>query len=397
MEILTNILNPVDDETAELLNNHIVDIEKGKIVSVKPLSKGKKKNKVKDFSKSICIPALIDAHTHLPQFDIVGKYGYGLIEFLQNYAFPAEIRFKELNYAKDLSKRFFQELKKCGTGTAVIYSSIHKESTEIAFKEADKSKLRIFMGKTMMNQNCPKELCENTIQSLNESYQLQKEWHEEDTKLQYIYSPRFAISTSQEFMEEVGKMARLNKTFLQTHINGSKEEREFAMNMYKDSDSYAEIYQKARILGPKTLLAHAIHNSKKDLEILGKTGTNVIHCPDANIFLKSGIFPLKDIEDHGISIGLGSDVGAGTTLDMFKIMKSMLDMQDYIMPVEKPFFHATKGNAKILDIDSGELMEGKNAELLKIDFLGKVDSKNAKNILERLIFTQDYKRELLLF
>ncbi len=393
MKILSNILNPIDQETCEFLDNHVLEIEKGKIINISPLTKKTPKNSLKDFSKSIITPALIDAHTHLPQLDIVGNFGFELMDWLNNYTFPAEIEFENIEKAKKISKKFFQTLKNYGTGTAVIYSSIHRESTDIAFSEAEKTKLRIFMGKTMMNQNCPKELCENAIQSLSESYALQKKWHLKNKKLQYIYSPRFAISTSPELMKEAGKLARLNKTFLQTHVNENKNEIDFVKKTY--SKTYAQVYEDAKILGPKTLLAHAIHNTKEDMEIFEKTKTNIIHCPDANIFLKSGRFPIEKFEERQIPIGLGSDVGAGTTLDMFEIMKSMLCVQNKALPLEKPFFLATKGNAKILGINTGEIVKGKKAEILKIDFACL--PKNTKDILNSLIFKKNYKRELLLY
>ncbi len=393
MKILTNIVNSIDRETVEFLDNHIIEIEKGIIASITPQTKNTAKSKLKDFSKSVITPALIDAHTHLPQLPITGNYGYELMDWLNNYALPSEIEFENLKYAKDLSKKFFEELKRVGTATAVIYSSIHRESTNIAFEEAEKSKLRIFMGKVMMNQNCPKELCENAIQSLSESYELQKIWHKKNEKLQYVYSPRFGISTSPELMQEAAKLSRLNKTFLQTHINENKHEVELIKNTY--SKTYARLYEEAKILGSKTLLAHAIHNTKEDLDILQKTKTNIIHCPDANLFLNSGQFPLRELENREIPIGLGSDVGAGTTLDMFQIMKSMIYRQDHLIPIESPFYYATKGNAKILETNGGEILEEKDAEFLKIDF--KETVKRPQEILKKLIFSQDYKRELLIF
>ncbi len=393
MKILSNILNPLDQETCEFLDNHVIEIEKGEITNISPLTKNTKKSNLKDFSKSVITPALIDAHTHLPQLDIIGNFGFELMDWLNNYTFPAEIGFEDVAKARKISKRFFQALKDNGTATAVIYSSIHKESTDIAFSEAEKTKLRIFMGKTMMNQNCPKELNENAIQSLSESYALQKKWHLRNEKLQYIYSPRFAVSTSPELMKEAGKLMRLNKTFLQTHINENKEEVNLVKKTY--SKSYAQVYEEAKILGPKTLLAHAIHNTKEDMDIFEKTKTNIIHCPDANIFLKSGRFPIEKFEEREIPIGLGSDVGAGTTLDMFEIMKSMLYIQKKVIPTQKAFYLATKGNAKILGINSGEIFNGKKAEILKIDFASL--PKNSTDVLNSLIFKKSYKRELLIY
>jgi guanine deaminase len=395
MKILSNILNPVDKDTTEYLDNHILEIEEGKILDIYPLSKKTIKGDCKDFSKSILLPGLIDAHTHLPQLPITGKYGFELMDWLNNYALPAEIEFGNVNYAKKLSKNFFEKLRKYGTTTAVVYSTIHKESTDIAFQEAERADIRVFMGKTMMDQNCPSELCENTEQSIVESKELYNKWHREDEKITYIYSPRFAITSSEKLMQEVGKISKMNKVFLQTHMNENLEEKEHLRKIYPEYKTYAEIYHKCGLLGARTLLAHCIHNTEEELEILTKTNTKVIHCPDANLFLNSGTFPLRKILDYDIPIGLGSDVGAGTTLDMLEIMKSMIYGQKILIPPSTPFYYATLGNAQILDIDGivGSIERDKQSEILKIDVDKKF--KNAQEALNHIIFSRNFKRELI--
>ncbi len=395
MKILTNILNPIDTQITEYLDNQIVFIDNGKIKDVYGATKQSKKNDTKDYSNSILLPGLIDAHAHLPQLHIIGNYGNSLLEWLNDYAYTSEIHFENTSYAQKISKEFFKQLKKYGTTTAVIYSSIHKDSTEVAFKEAEKSKLRIFMGKTIMDQNCPSELCENPIQTLRESYELNKTWHLKKPNLQYIYSPRFAINTSPELIKEAAKTSRLYKTFLQTHLNESKEENIFLKKIEPQSKNFTEIYNYANALGPKTLLAHCIHNSKEEMDLIAETNSNIIHCPDSNFFLNSGTFSLKEFQKREINIGLGSDVGAGTTLDMFEIMKSMIYMQKELIPISTPFYYATLGNAKILSIDNdtGSIEGGKEAKFLKIDTNEK--TKKPHEILNNLIFRKNYTRELI--
>ncbi len=395
MEILTNIINPVDKQTTQYQDNYILEIEEGIVKSKKPLTKEKKLKNVLNLSKSILLPPMIDAHTHIPQIDMMGKYGGGLIEWLNEHTYPNEIEFGNEKIAKKRTKKFLKKLKELGTTTTVAYSSIHSKSTEIVFEEAIKSKMRIWIGKAMMDQNCLTELCENRFSSIVESNTLEKKYHLKNDKVQYIYSPRFAISTSSELLWEIGKTAKLNKLFIQIHLNENKEEKELVKKLYPEFESYTDIYYKANILGPNTLLAHCIHCTKKEFEIIEKTKSNIIHCPEANLFLKSGKFKLKEIEEYGIPIGLGSDIGAGTTLDMFEVMKSMIYMQEEIVPVSTPFYYSTLGNAKILQIDNivGSIDVGKKAEFLKIDCNKKF--KSANDVLNHIIFIKDFKREIL--
>ena len=335
------------------------------------------------------MPGLIDAHTHLPQLPIIGKYGNTLLDWLNKWTFPAEKEFKNEDYARKLSKLFFNSLKRVGTTTAVIYSTVYKDSTDIAFQEAEKSKLRVIMGKVMMDQNSPFYLQESPVQSLEESITLSKKWHQKNKKLYYAYSPRFAIACSIGTMKMI-KESNMNNSFIQTHCNENLEEKDTIKAVYPSISNYVSVYQEANILGPQTLLAHMVHNSKEELEIIKKTETKIVHCPDANFFLKSGRFPIEDFDEIGINFGIGSDVGAGTTLNMFHIMKSMIYMQannKINVSPERAFWHATIANASILGLNNqiGSIEKGKNAEVIGIKVPENYKN-NARDILSFLIF-----------
>jgi guanine deaminase len=186
MKILANIFNPLSKEKTELLDQHIleIDTQTHNIVNIRPKSKNDSLNSLDlNLNQGIIIPTLIDAHTHLPQYPIIGKYGESLLGWLKKYTFPIEKKFANIEYAKNLSAIFFNKLKSEGTGTAVIYTTIHADSTDIAFQEAEKSNLRIIMGKVMMDQKSPVELTESPVTSLKESSSLSQKWHRKTQKL----------------------------------------------------------------------------------------------------------------------------------------------------------------------------------------------------------------------
>ena len=390
MKLLTNILSPINKNKTKYIDNVILEIENNIIIDIQPYTKNHRLTDIQDRRDIITMPGLIDTHTHLPQLPIIGKYGKTLLEWLEKYTFPAERDFKDTNYAQNLSKKFFNNLKSVGTTTAVVYSTVYKDSTDIAFQEAEKSNLRIIMGKVMMDQNSPFYLQESPVQSLEESITLSKKWHQKNKKLYYAYSPRFAIACSIGTMSMIAEN-NMNKSFIQTHCNENIREKEFTKELYPDIANYVEVYNQANILGKQTILAHMVHNSRAELEIIKKTQTKIVHCPDANLFLKSGRFPIEDFDEMEIDFGLGSDVGAGTTLNMFQIMKSMIYMQSNnsikVSP-ERAYWHATIANSQILGLfeEIGSIDKGKRAEIIGVKVPNSYKN-NASDILSYLIFT----------
>lgn len=373
-----------------------ISVESAKIVDIS-MEYDKNRGEVIDMRDKIIIPGLIDVHTHLPQLPIVGSYGDTLIEWLEKYTYPAETLFNDSRYARALSKRFYRGLKQNGVTTAVIYSNTNINSTQIAFEEAEKSKLRAFIGNTMMDQNCPTQLCQSTISSLIESHRMAIAYNnvsDRNPKLNYIFSPRFAITCTQGLLEETGSLAKKTDSFIQTHLNENIDEIKTTEQLFPSFSSYTDIYHKTGLLGSKTLLAHCIHSRDEELELISKTASKIIHCPDANLFLRSGRFPIERIKDYNIEFGLGSDVGAGTTQNMFKIMKSMIYAQSidnkYSVTPQEAFYTATLGNAKILGLEDtiGSIEVGKNAEFAVISINSPaLLNESAENILSKMIFT----------
>ena len=391
MKILTNILNPVSKTRTDFIDNVVIEIENNIIQNITPLTKNTPLSNITDRRDIVVLPGLIDAHTHLPQYPIIGKFGETLLKWLENYTFPIEKKFKEEEYAQNLSKEFFLQLKRVGTTTAVIYSTVYQHTTDIAFQEAEKSNLRIVMGKVMMDQNSPYYLQETPTKSLEESIYLSKKWHQKTEKLYYAYSPRFAIACSIGTMSMI-KPSNTNNSFIQTHCNENKQEKETIEQLYPDIPSYVEVYKEANLLGPKTILAHMVHNTREELELIKKTETKVVHCPDANFFLRSGRFPIEQFDEMNINFGLGSDVGAGTSLSMFQIMKSMIFVQannNIVVTTSRAFWHSTIANAEILGLDEeiGSIEKGKKAEIIGIKIPNNY-LHNATDILSYLIFVE---------
>lgn len=386
--IKCNILNPVSQKKAEHLKNVILTIDNDEVKEITSINDFDISNKsIIDKSKKLIIPGLIDSHVHLSQWRIRGKYKSDLMDWLNSYTFPEEEKFANKEYAKVVAQDFFQNLIKAGTTTASIYVTVSQEATNIAFEEAERLNYRALIGKVCMDQNTPLGLIEDTEKSFQESVELCQQW-DKKALLNYVFTPRFAPVCTSKLMGKIGKFAQENDKYIQTHLSENKNEIALVKQLFPQVSSYTEVYEKANLLGAKTIMAHTIHLTKNELDLMRKSDTKISHCPDSNFFLKSGRFPYKEITDNQLTVGLGSDVAGGTCLDMFYHMKMANYMQiEHSLEVEELFYLATLGNAKVLSKDNiiGSLEIGKKADFLVLD----VDpNQNIEEMLSQLIFVR---------
>jgi guanine deaminase len=333
--------------------------------------------------------------------------GFERPEWLDNYIFPAEKRFESTEVAREASARFFTDLKANGTTTACVYGTVHKDSTDVAFEEARRSGLRIFMGKVMMDQNSPEFLQEKTADSLETSEELCKKWHRKERgKLNYVFTPRFAPMCSLDLMKQVPKLAMKYDAYIQTHLSEYRGELRVVKALFPNYQNYTHVYESANLLTRKTIMAHCIYLDDDELSMLRKYSTKVVHCPSSNFFLKSGIFNVARITDAGLDVGLGSDVGGGPNLSMLREMCNACYMSkvNYILSEGKSnsidstfaFYLATMGGAKVLGLEHvvGNFSIGKEADFIvvdadKIDPLKNSKGRKGKEMLSQLVHRGD--------
>ena len=402
------ILNPLSYTELEDIPDGALTVKEGKIIKYGRFKeRSTEPNVVVDFGDKVITPGLIDTHVHLPQYDVVTMDGHELLEWLDNYIFPAEKQFESTKVAREASARFFTDLKANGTTTACVYGTVHKDSTDVAFEDAQRSGLRIFMGKVMMDQNSPEFLQEKTADSLETSEELCKKWHRKERgKLNYVFTPRFAPMCSLDLMKQVSKLAMKYDAYIQTHLSENREELRLVKALFPDYRNYTHVYESANLLTRKTIMAHCIYLDDDEISTLRKYSTKVAHCPSSNFFLKSGIFNAARIIDAGLDIGLGSDVGGGPDLSMLREMCNACYMSkvNYILSEGKSnsidstfaFYLATMGGAKVLGLEHviGNFSIGKDADFIvvdadKIDPLKNSRGRKGKEMLSQLVHRGD--------
>jgi len=313
-----------------------------------------------------------------------------LLDWLNLYIFPEEIRSFDPLYARSVAKAFFTDMKKNGSSTALIYVSASPVATDIAFEEAENAGVRAWIGNIMMDCNAPAELLLPTKNIIDHSFALHDKWKDRSNLLNYIFTPRFAPVCSRELMTETAKYAKKNGVKIQTHLSENANEIEWVKQLFPECNSYADVYFKYNILGNETVMAHCLHLNPSELRLMQETDTRIAHCPESNFFLKSGHYPITEIESSQIKYGLGSDVGAGTCLSMPYHMRMMEYMQSkQSLQAAKTFYHATLGSADILNRKEtlGSIEIGKQADIAFWKFDSVSDTANG--YLQKLMYTPD--------
>ncbi|WP_079211518.1 guanine deaminase [Brucella pituitosa] len=328
--------------------------------------------KVADHRPHLILPGFIDTHIHYPQTQVVASYAANLLEWLNTYTFVAEQKFADEQHAEFIAERFLDELIRHGTTTAVAYCSVHPQSVDAYFRASQHRNMRMLGGKVMMDRNAPPALCDTAQSGYDDSKQLIARWHGKD-RLDYVITPRFAITSTPEQLEASQVLAREHpECFIQTHLSENHEEIEFTKSLYPDAPDYLGIYEHYGLLGSKTLLGHSIHLEEREVKVMAETGSIAVFCPTSNLFLGSGLFDRDRLKASGVRMSVATDVGGGTSFSMLRTMDEgykVLQLRGSRLNPFQSFYMMTLGNARALSMEDkiGTLDEGTEADIVVLD------------------------------
>ena len=356
---------------------------------------------VKDYGDRLIIPGMTDLHVHAPQYPFRGiGMDLELLDWLNTHTFPEESRYADPEYAEKAYRIFVEDLRKSASTRAVIFGTIHLPATEFLMKELDASGLVTYVGKVNMDQNSTDDLRETDAHvSLESTAAWLRETSGKYPNAHPILTPRFAPTCSGPLLEGLGKLQKEYGLPVQSHLSENLSEIAWVQELFPWSSCYGNVYKHYGLFGGdvKTVMAHCVHSSDQEVELMKKNGVYVAHCPQSNINLSSGIAPIRRYLEAGIPTGLGTDIAGGANMSMFRCMADAIgvsklywrlaDQNRKPLTMEEAFFLATKGGGSFFG-KTGSFEEGYEVDALVLDDTGIRTTKelSTKERLERYIY-----------
>jgi guanine deaminase len=326
-----------------------------------------------EYENALITPGFIDTHIHFPQTGMVGAYGEQLLDWLNNYTFPCESQFGDKAHADQVAEIFLAELLRNGTTTALVFASMHPESVDALFEAAERLNLRLITGKVMMDRNAPDYLTDTADSSYADSKALIERWHGKG-RLHYAVTPRFAPTSTPEQLTLAGQLLSEHEgLYMQTHISENVKEVEWVKALFPERKNYLDVYDHYQLLGERSVLAHGVHLCDDECARLAETGSAIAFCPTSNLFLGSGLFNLAQAERFKVNVGLGTDVGGGTSFSLLQTLNEaykVMQLQGEKLSPFKSLYLATLGGARALRLEEriGTLQPGSDADFVVLDY-----------------------------
>uniref|UniRef100_A0A3B3TSY0 Guanine deaminase n=1 Tax=Poecilia latipinna TaxID=48699 RepID=A0A3B3TSY0_9TELE len=327
------------------------------------------------------MPGMIDTHIHAPQYSYTGTaLDMPLLQWLNTYTFPVESRFQDLEFAKKVYTQVVKRTLRNGTTTACYFATIHTDASLLLGQIANDFGQRALVGKVCMDRNdSVKHYKESSEESQEETYRFVKELLNKKYPLvKPVITPRFAPSCTEALLAKLGEMAKNNKLHIQSHISENLEEVEWVKELFPNSESYTDIYHKCNLLTDKTIMAHGCHLSDEELVLFRETGAALSHCPNSNISLCSGVLNVRNVLNHKVKLGLGTDVAGGYSPSILDAVRRALDSSKVLtiqdpeyktLSFEEVFRLATLGGSQALSLDerTGNFQVGKDFDALRVN------------------------------
>ena len=356
--------------------DHWLLVEAGRITGVQPAAAFTPDDSVwsvEDQRGRLLMPGFIDTHVHSPQLDVIASYGTELLDWLETYTFPAEMRHADPAVAAAGAELFLDALLAHGSTSAVVFPTVHVGSTEALLAGAHRRGMRLVTGKVLMDRHAPDGLRDDVTGAERDSRDLIRRWHGSG-RLAYAMTVRFAPTSTPGQLAMAGRlMAEVPGLYMQTHVAENRAEVAWVAELFPEARSYLDVYHRAGLLNERAVLAHGIWLDDADRALLADTGAQIAHSPSSNLFLGSGLIGWPELEAAGARVSLASDVGGGTSLSMLRTLADAYKVQalrGVRLTAWKALHGATLGAAEALGLSNeiGRLEPGCLADLALWDW-----------------------------
>jgi len=358
-----------DDGALKIVDGHVAAM--GPAAQV--LSSRAAADVVHDHSGKLIVPGFVDTHVHYAQVDVIASYGRQLLDWLNDYTFPAERAFADPEHAQQIAGLFLETLLRHGTTTAAVYPTVHKQSVNAFFEQAQQCNMRMVCGKILMDRNCPDYLRDDVAGAEQDCRELIQRWHGKG-RLGYALTPRFAPTSTPQQLAMIGRLYVENPgVWMQTHLAENVDEIKWVKALFPEARSYLDVYDRFGLLGPRSVFAHCIHLDEIDRARFVASESAMSFCPTSNLFIGSGFFDLDAARTLGVRVGLATDVGGGTSYSMLQTLAEaykVLMTHGQRLNAWRGFWLATLGGAECLSLDDkiGSFQVGKEADCVVLDW-----------------------------
>ena len=320
------------------------------------------------------LPGFVQTHIHLCQTLFRGAADdLELIDWLKQRVWPLEAAHDPASLRAS-ARLGVAEMIRGGTTCALTMETVNH--TAEVFRVVEETGFRATVGKCMMDKGdeVPRPLREETESSIAESLELLEAWHgRAGGRVRYCFAPRFAVSCTRELLERVARLARERGVMIHTHASENRDE--IQMVERETGRRNVEYLDEVGVSGPHVALAHCVHVTEGEINLLARKGTHVVHCPSSNLKLGSGLAPVTEMLARGVSVSLGADgAPCNNRLDMFTEMRTAALLQKVrhgasALPARRVLRMATLDGARALGLDAevGSIEVGKRADLTVVD------------------------------
>ncbi|MCF2904556.1 guanine deaminase [Octadecabacter sp. CECT 8868] len=325
-----------------------------------------------DNGDHVITAGFVDAHMHFPQTAMIASWGLRLIDWLNTYTFPEEMRFADPTYCDKIADRSLDLALSHGTTTLTSFCTIHPASVDAFFSAAAKRNMAVVAGKTCMDRNAPDGLQDTALTAYDDSKALLNKWHGKG-RATYAITPRFSPTSTPDQLDALGALwGEFPDAMMQTHLSEQLDEIEWVRGLFPDAKDYLDTYETFGLLGERGLYGHAIHLEGREIDRLAEMNAAVVHCPTSNTFIGSGLFDMAGLKSRGIRTGLATDTGGGSSFSMLRTMAAAYEIAQLRGTALHPaqlMWLASEGSASALHMSGeiGSLNVGAVADIVVLD------------------------------